>query len=363
MNNRSSLTSEQRALDLGHIIDPGFVNHRKVQTIQGPELMKQVDKAISQLPNLPEWQLRVRIDHIYSEVMLLFCQHLDIRPLQDILATQTGHLFCSTERLLPCSDVYEVERAISVWDNPGTFPFRVEFHYSTRHISSDTLRSRLHQGSTVSIIGQLYSATSDLVVFEPLIMGFPWLTENDQHPNFDIMWHGYDFYENFVEDFDEFSKVSQVPTPSSPDRMRDISELAFKTCLAEILGDKADKDWGGEQSDYFSSHLHLRGRRLTAAFVLKGPASFRPMSLNHLGKNNDQIVRLSHAPAQVLFVQHSHDITAPVRETLRAFAVQPSRPRRYCLVDGRDSLRILDAYELYDRAQELSKIHKRKKRR
>jgi hypothetical protein len=292
--------------------------------------------------------------------MLLFCRHIGVRPLQDILATKSGRLFCSTERLLPCPDVYDSERAISIWDNPGTFPLRVEFHYSTRHISSDTLRSRLHQGATVSIIGQLYSATSDLIIFDPLIMGFPWLTENDQHPDFDIMWHGYDFYENFIEDFDEFSSVSDVPVPASPDRMRGVSELAFKSCLAEILGDSAEKDWGGEQSDYYSAHLHLRGRRLTAAFVLKGPANFRPMSLNHLGKNNDQIVRLSHSPGQVLIVQHSHDIGTPVRETLRAFAVQPTHPRRYCLIDGRDSLRILDAYGLYEKAQWLSKKNKKK---
>ncbi|OFX15941.1 MAG: hypothetical protein A2Z18_00045 [Armatimonadetes bacterium RBG_16_58_9] len=78
------------------------------------------------------------------------------------------------------------------------------------------------------------------------------------------------------------------------------------------------------------------------------------MGLNHLGKNNDQIVRLSHEPADVLFVQHCHDILPAVRETLRAFAVQPSNPRRYCLIDGRDSLRLLCAHGLYETAVELS---------
>ncbi len=209
------------------------------------------------------------------------------------------------------------------------------------------------------MIGQLSSATNELVVFEPIVMGFPWLVEKGEHPAFDIMWYGDTFYEHIVDDFDEFSRVVTVPTPSSPTRMKVISEHAFKTCLAELLGDDAEKDWGGEQCDYYSAHVHLKGRRVTAAFVLKGPADFRPMALNHLGKNNDQIVRLSHAPADVLFVQHAHDITAPVRETLRAFAVQPSRPRRYCLMDGRDSLRLLDAYGFYDKALAMSKSRKK----
>ena len=185
-------------------------------------------------------------------------------------------------------------------------------------------------------------------------MGFPWLEARETSPDFDIMWFGYDFFENFIEDFDEFSRVAEVPLPPDPEPMKQIPETAFKSCLAQILGDVNQKDWGGEHSDYYSAHLHLKGQRLKAAFLLKGPHNFRPMGLNHLGKNNDQIVRLSYEPANVLIVQHCHDILPPVRETLRAFAVQPSNPRRYCLIDGRDSLRLLYAYNMYDRALELS---------
>jgi hypothetical protein len=362
IDSKAGLTSEQRAVDLGLFIDPSFVNHRKAQTILGPTGMQHVDQAISQLPPLPEWQRIVRIDHIYTQYMLIFCEQLGIRPLQGVLATRTGQLFCSTEKLLPCEAIYDAhrKRVVSVWDNPGSYPFRVELHYSKRHIRGDTLRSRLHDGHLISIIGQVSGATDDAVVLEPIVMGFPWLVEKGQRPTFDIMWYGQTFYEHIIEDFDEFSKVGTVPTPSSPDRMKGITENAFKTCLAELLGDNAEKDWGGEQCDYYSAHVHLKGRRVTAAFVLKGPADFRPMGLNHLGKNNDQIVRLSHSPADVLFVQHAHDITAPVRETLRAFAVQPSRPRRYCLIDGRDSLRLLDAYGSYDRALAISKSRKKR---
>ena len=79
------------------------------------------------------------------------------------------------------------------------------------------------------------------------------------------------------------------------------------------------------------------------------------MTLTHLGKNNDQIVRLSHEPAEVLIVQHAHEIRSAVRETLRAFATSLGTVRRrYCLIDGADSLRILQAYGKLDHALELS---------
>jgi hypothetical protein len=206
-----------------------------------------------------------------------------------------------------------------------------------------------------AIVAELLQFDGRLAIFAPLVMGAPWLREKDETPTFDIMWYGYDFFEDFVEDFDEFTRVKDIPVPSDVEPMRYVSENAFKQCLAQILGDAVQNDWGGETADFYTAHIHLKGKPKTAAFLLKGPARFAPMSLSHLGKNNDQIVRLAKEPAQVLFVQHCHDVTPPVRETLRAFAVQPGNPRRFCIIDGRDSLRLLKAYDLYDKAIELSR--------
>jgi hypothetical protein len=357
---REKLTTEQRAIDLDLIIDPGFVNHRKIQTVIGKSGMELIDRGIRNLPELPEWQKNVRIDHIYSEVMLIFCETIGIRTLQFNLATGIGlgQLFCSAERLGPCPDVYGKPRVVSKWIPPkgSNVNIEVEFHYSTAHIRGDTMLFRLHDGNHVfAIIAELVEVDENRALFEPLIMGFPWLRSKEESPSFDIGWFGYSFFENFVEDFDEFSRVKQYPLPSDSEPMRNISEKAFKRCLAEILGDTAMKDWGGESSDFYTAHLHLNGKPKIAAFLLKGPAHFAPMTLNHLGKNNDQIVRLAKEPAQVLFVQHCHDVTPPVRDTLRAFAVQPGNPRRFCVMDGRDSLRLLQAYDLLDKVLEFSK--------
>ena len=78
------------------------------------------------------------------------------------------------------------------------------------------------------------------------------------------------------------------------------------------------------------------------------------MTLNQLGKNNDQIYRLAQEPAELLVVQHCHDITAAVRATLRAFTVTPGALRRYCLIDGKDSFKILKAYDKLEQALKLS---------
>lgn len=353
---REHLTPEQRATDLDLVIDPGFVNHRKIQTVIGKRGMEFIDLNIRNLPDLPEWQKNVRVDHIYSEAVLIFCKTAGIQTLQHNLSAPKERLVCSVEKLGPCPDVYAKARVISEWMRPENYDIHVEFHYSTSHIHSDTTRWRLHDGDHVfAIVAELLRSDEILAVFDPLLMGAPWLTEKDEAPTFDITWYGYDFFENFAEDFDEFGRIKAIPVPYDSEPMRHVYENAFKQCLAEILGGAVHNDWGGETSDFYTAHIHLNGKPKTAAFLLKGPARFVPMSLNHLGKNNDQIVRLAKEPAQVLFVQHCHDVMPPVRETLRAFAVQPGNPRRFCIIDGRDSLRLLKAYDLYDKAIELSR--------
>jgi len=353
---RSRLTPEQRATALNFTIDPGFVHHRRIQTILGPGAMQWIDEQIKNLPDTPDWLRPQRINHIYTHALVWFCGHLRAPSLGELIANGRGRLFCSTEPLAPCADVYsQKSRAVSRWRPKGKYDMRVEFHYSISNISSDTIREQLRKGGPIAMVAELLSLDENLSVFAPLVMGNPWLEPGETTPTFDIMWFGSEFNQNFVEDVDEFAKVREEPLPIDPAPMRAVSENSFKRALAEILGDAVPKDWGGETSDYFAAHLHLQGRPITASFLLKGPARFAPMTLNHLGKNNDQIVRLAREPADMLVVQHCHDIATPVRDTLRAFAVQPSRPRRYCVIDGRESLRLLRAYGLYEKAVALSR--------
>ncbi len=350
-NPRDYLSPQERALPLEHTIDPGFVNRRVVQTIIGENGMKIVDEMLTRIPpGLPEGIHRVRVDHVYNTVLLRFCQVNGIHTLGQVLAADKGHIFCSTELVAATPEVYDADRVTTTLLPAGVSAYRVQLEYSTKHIGSDTLRSELHRGSLLSLIAIFVRKDGDCLVFRPLIMGFPWLSSQDPEWADKVMWWNRDFYEHFVEDIDEFDKVRTTPKPESIEVMRQVPERNFKLCLAKILGDRVTNDWGGEQSDHFTSNVHLCGRRTTAAFLLKGPARFAPMTLNHLGKNNDQIYRLSQEPAELLVVQHSHDITPPVRATLRAFAVQPGRARRYCFMDGRDSLWLLNAYGLLKEA-------------
>lgn len=127
--------------------------------------------------------------------------------------------------------------------------------------------------------------------------------------------------------------------------LRAIPEQEIKKAFAEIIGEPTvPKDWSGERSDLFTTWVKLQGRRISTALAFKGPAKFHPMAASDLGKNGDQIDRLFSEPADLLILQHCHDITPPVRGMMRAYAQQMGRPRLFCLINGYDTLRILRAY-------------------
>jgi len=233
-------------------------------------------------------------------------------------------------------------------------PFKYErqifLEFGVEHFVNDTGRTEQCDKNQVSIIGQIRKVSGDEIIIHTLIMGAPSL---DHSLNKDVgiemgvlMWYGYNWFETFPEDIDEFAKCKDVEI-SEPDEwikfMKELPEEEVKNRFAEILGDTTRADWGGEMADHITS-VRLGGQRKTAAFLLKGPSRFREMTPELLGKRADQIYRLSQTPANLLVVQHCFTIGEAVRATLRAFSVAPHNPRRYCLIDGEDTYKILKAY-------------------
>lgn len=223
---------------------------------------------------------------------------------------------------------------------------KISFRFHHEHLTSNSSWSELSGQRRLLILGAATDIADERIEAIPWVMADPLIDLFEPHSVIGGHWHNR--LEIHPDSIENFSRVRQVPPPRSKkelEQLRDIPEQDIKRAVAEIIGEQAvPKDWGGEKSDLFSDWVTIDGERLSTAFAFKGPAKFRPMTMADLGKNGDQINRLFDEPAELLVLQHCHEITTPVRDTMRAFAQQMGNPRLFCLINGYDTLRLLKAY-------------------
>lgn len=150
-----------------------------------------------------------------------------------------------------------------------------------------------------------------------------------------------------VSEVEQFAGIDFEAAPGALDVMRTVPEAEVKKALAALIGEPTvPKDWGGEQHDLWTTRLRLEGRAHSAAFVLKGPAGgsmWRPMTIAMLGKNGDQLQRMASSPAEVLVVQHCHEIRHEVVSMLESLASDMRNPRRFMVIDGYHSHSLMRA--------------------
>jgi len=151
----------------------------------------------------------------------------------------------------------------------------------------------------------------------------------------------------YPSEVDQFARADfrSLVTPNELQTLLATSEESVKTALAAIIGEPyVHKDWGGEKSDLYTSRLHVEGRQLSTAWLLKGPGYPRPMTVKALGKNGDQIGRLFSEPADLLVLQHCHEITSAVVNMMETYAHDLRNPRKYMILDGSDTAQILKSH-------------------
>lgn len=346
----SAIPNHLRCEDTFHHIDAGFVNERLCLTAIPPEAREWVmNNSRRVVTPLDETYNR----HMLVTALLDCCEAYGAPTLLEAInAHQHIGVFRSTERLANCPEIYEAARVKHdvVLDVEPPKPMRIAYH--TRHLVSDTGKMVLERGHTHgyvnSIVGRLHDRGPEFEI-EPLIIGAPWFEHFRNHdPEGSLMWLGREFGEILPEDIQQFERLTNVPPPALnlwEPVMRHQSEEKIKRAFCELLGEPPKKDWSGEPNDHFSGNLTVRGRRRTGAFLLKGPSEFREMTLDMCGKRADQIHRLSDTEADISVVQHVHQVGAMVRRTLRNLTMYPGGSRRkYCVIDGPTTYRILRAY-------------------
>jgi hypothetical protein len=216
---------------------------------------------------------------------------------------------------------------------------RITGTFNAARFASPSASGSLTGTRRAYMIGTVTTLSVEQVEIRPVFIGTRSFVEDDLatggsatgarvYPSDIGQFKGIDFGSPFAEA--ESEAVLRVP------------EDTVKHAIAELLGEPyVPKDWGGERSDLYTSRVFAHGRQMSAAWLFKGPGFPRAMDIKALGKNGDQIDRLFTEPAELLVLQHCHQIKPSVVGMMDAYAHDARHPRLYMIIDGADTGRIL----------------------
>lgn len=150
-----------------------------------------------------------------------------------------------------------------------------------------------------------------------------------------------------IDEIDSFNKVQSVGDRPFPD-VKQMTERTINHGICVIVGAIEKKDWAGERNDIFGTTVQIKGKRIAAAFALKGRGQKGMLRPLMMGKNGDQIPRLFQGTARVHFVVHNDAIHESVYDLLQTHAIEKSietgEEIYYCVIDGNDLSRIVASY-------------------
>ncbi len=248
----------------------------------------------------------------------------------------------------------------------------IHLEQAGKPIKNATLRSRLCLGAReYDVVGEMYNehyySDSSLRILSNkgrmLVVGLFRFNENsiDVSPyiigelveEVGVSWTPlHNVLRVYPDTIDVFSQIRSIEQISKADlaAMMAMPEDAVKRAFAEIIGEPfVPNDWGGERSDLSSNNVSIEGETASAAFIFKGPSLKGEMHPGNMGKRGDQLQRAFEEPVDLVVVQHCNKIANSVVRQAEMFATaKNSTPRRYCIIDGGDTARILKAYGYLD---------------
>ncbi|HUW12024.1 MAG TPA: hypothetical protein VM537_20020 [Anaerolineae bacterium] len=334
-----------------------YLNMRRVLELTRASGLAPLSSEIRAADKLGQDPLRkMSLLSILKDALLGWLQDHEVKPLGQMLATdrlREGDLFTHYGAFY-CRGLPDAQRRgylkgivpeIHAELDYGRRSRVVHIPYDPSHLTSTSASAMLSGRRRVFTLAVTSSVRPDAITAMPYVIASMVSSEIAA----DRFWWG-NYREVFVDNIDSFERVRETAGGHIPyddiEVLRTIPEKRIKEAFASIIGEPVvPGDWGGERSDLFTTHVRLQGRRTSAAFVFKGPSSFRPLTMAALGRRQDQIERLFSEPADLLVVQHCHKIEKSVRSVMRAYAQRIGDPRLFCLINGFDTLRILRAYD------------------
>ena len=296
-------------------------------------------------------RVRARDANGYASEIEQWLRHVEVVPLQALILHNRVSVGGLTWLELPFewSEVAAERRRFRDGDTEVRCSFngmleiaecrgvRVHGTFNPGWVTCSTSNVELRGVRSQYVLGHIAATTKEAVEIRPIVIATRLFAPGDQQ------WRDHRWQRVDPSLVDQFANIDWT-TPighGELEALRVLPEASVKTMLAEVIGEPVvPNDWGGEQCDLWTTRLRVDGRAHSAAFLLKGPSRFKPMTIGMLGKNGDQLERLARTSAEILVVQHCHEIRPEVHALLRSLASDYRHVRRYLLLDGFDTFRL-----------------------
>jgi hypothetical protein len=318
-------------------LEPFYLHQEQVTMLLGPQRAVSGQRADGTGPT----------PYALAAALAEALPHLGIGELQ--VAAQSGGV--QPGLVTGIDQEFDFRRA-KERDQPGDLP--IDFRGVLSTDRDITVRGTLNAARLVAsssagnitgrnhayIIGTVTALDKGSIRLRPAFAGIRSYLEDDQSALFGISQPR----RIFPTEIDQFRLIDFAsPCPDSDLKgLRGMPEDLVKHTIAALLGEPfVPKDWGGERSDLYSSRMFVHGSQVSSAWLFKGPGARGPMTVRSLGSRGDQIVRLFSEPADVLVLQHYREITTAVISMMEAHAHDSRNPRRFMILDGDDTARIL----------------------
>jgi hypothetical protein len=214
-------------------------------------------------------------------------------------------------------------------------PVHVAGTFNSARTASSSATGSLAGNRRAYLIGTVTDLAAERIEIRPVFIGI----RSFVHDNLaaESLASGLRVYPSDIGQFSGIDFASPL-TEAELEAVLRVPEDTVKRAFAGLIGESyVPKDWGGERSDLYTSRVFARGRQVSAAWLFKGPGYPRAMDVKALGKNGDQIDRLFTEPAELLVLQHCHQIKPSVVGMMDSYAHDARRPRSYMIIDGGDT--------------------------
>jgi hypothetical protein len=334
------LAREQRNIDPYLHVEPHFLNVAKCMKVFGQYFK---DYYLSRTIKEDTEFAQIFNQHLLVTYTMDACADGEVKTLGEALMDPVpGRLFSTMATVAAAPD--RAGAADERLRLTLPFPFAKDLFvtYFNANFLSGTERDRIMDGTTVALVGQIDVVKDAFIQADPLFMGTPSF-DHFRNGEIDLALAPYvaDWFETLAVDIDEFALAADENGAAEADvaesewrgALGALGHDGVRTRLAAIVGEVSPPEGVAGAPALFFAQPGLCGTPTPAAF-LTTDTDTNPMSIG---------ATLAATPARLLVVQHCGPIAHSLRDTIRAFAVAPHAPRRFCLIDGADTYRILKA--------------------